>query len=85
MPRTWQAEWMNRADFFEFFGFRSGCFRTKTLSRDGCAFRSTEEEAVAFAGCEIARTALGMAYERSLRIEDCRCEDIQVLELVSGL
>ncbi|OLQ09712.1 Methylthioribose kinase [Symbiodinium microadriaticum] len=32
--------------------------------------KSTEEEAVAFAGCEIARTALGMAYERSLRIED---------------
>ncbi|CAE7233724.1 mtnK [Symbiodinium natans] len=32
--------------------------------------KSTEQEAVAFAGCEIARTALGLAYERSLRLED---------------
>merc|ERR1712039_184261 len=45
----------------------------QTMSTNGVAaaqINQAVEDAVGFAGCEIARTALGMAYERSLKIDD---------------
>merc|ERR1712151_1218594 len=45
----------------------------KTMCDNGICpaqVNQTFEHAVGFAGCEISRTALGMAFERSLKIED---------------
>merc|ERR1712137_678526 len=45
----------------------------QTMTQNGIAaaqINQTFEDAVGFAGCEIGRTALGMAYERSLKIDD---------------
>merc|ERR1712039_646059 len=45
----------------------------QTMSANGVAvaqINQAVEDAVGFAGCEVARTALGMAYERSLKIDN---------------
>merc|ERR1712217_760028 len=45
----------------------------QTMSANGVAaaqIKQAVEDAVGFAGCEVSRTALGMAYERSLKIDN---------------